>query len=73
LAAFCLEIAAAALAEDGERDRAAAILAATERARGRLGVAPDEDETAIRDRELAAIRPALDDTETPWRMGAVSI
>ena len=63
LVAFCLDVAAAALAEDGERDRAAAILAATERARERLGVAPDEDETAIRDRALAAIRRALDGTE----------
>ena len=63
LAAFCLDVAAAALAEDGERERAAAILAATERARERLGVAPDEDETAIRDRALAAIRPALGGAE----------
>jgi hypothetical protein len=63
LAAFCLDVAAAALAEDGERERAAAILAATERARERLGVAPDDDETAIRDRALAAIRPALDGAE----------
>jgi len=60
---WAVSVAAAALAEDGERDRAAAILAATERARERLGVAPDEDETAIRDRALAAIRRALDGTE----------
>lgn len=63
LAAFCLDVAAAALAEDGEPDRAAAILAATERARKRLGVAPDEDEMAIRNRALGAIRPALDGAE----------
>ncbi len=59
LAAYCLDVAAAALAEHGERDRPAAILGATERARERLGLVPDEDETAIRDRALAAMRPAL--------------
>jgi predicted ATPase/class 3 adenylate cyclase len=63
LAAFCLDVAAAALAEDGERGRAAAILAATERARERLGVAPDEDEIAIRERALGAIRASLDGAE----------
>ena len=71
LAAFCLDVAAAALAEEGERDRAAAILGATERARERLGLAPDEEETAIRDRALAAIRPALDgaELEAAWARG----
>lgn len=63
MAAFCLDVAAAVLAEDGERERAAAILAATERARERLGMAPDQDEIAIRDRALAAIGPALDGAE----------
>jgi hypothetical protein len=63
LAAFCLDVAAAALAEDGERGRAAPILAATERARERLGVAPDEDEVAIRERALGAIRASLDGAE----------
>jgi predicted ATPase/class 3 adenylate cyclase len=60
LAAFCLDVAAAALAEDGERERAASILAATERARERLGVAPDEDEVAIRERAIGAIRASSD-------------
>jgi predicted ATPase/class 3 adenylate cyclase len=60
LAAYCLDVAAAALAEEGERDRAAAILGATERARERLGMALDDEEKAMRDRALAAIQPALD-------------
>ena len=63
LAAYCLDVAAAALAEEGERDRAAAILGSTERARDRLGMALDDEEKAMRDRALGAIRPALDDTE----------
>ncbi len=71
LAAYCLDVAAAALAEDGERDRTAAILGATERARERLGLAPDEDETAIRDRALAAMGPVLDDVDLQraWARG----
>ena len=60
LAAYCLDVAAAALAEEGERDRAAAILGSTERARERLGMALDDEEKAMRDRALDAIRPALD-------------
>ena len=68
LAAFCLDIAAAALAEEGKRDSAAAILGATERARERLGMAPDDDEKAMRDRALAAIQPALDGAELEGAM-----
>jgi hypothetical protein len=60
LAAYCLDVAAAALAEEGERDRAAAILGSTERARERLGMALDDEEKAMRERALAAIQPALD-------------
>ena len=60
LAAYCLDVAAAALAEEGERDRAAAILGATERARERLGMALDDEEEAMRDRALEAMRPTLD-------------
>jgi predicted ATPase/class 3 adenylate cyclase len=72
LAAFCLDVAAAALAEEGERDRAAAILGATERARERMGLALDDDERAMRDRALAAIRPALDGAELTraWARGS---
>ncbi len=68
LAAFCLDVAAAALAEEGERDMAAAIMGATERARERLGLALDDDEKAMRDRALAAIRPALDGAELEGAM-----
>ena len=60
LAAYCLDVAAAALAEEGESDRPAAILGSTERARDRLGMALDDEEKAMRDRALAAIRPTLD-------------
>ena len=63
LAAYCLDVAAAALAEEGERDRAAAILGATERARERLGMALDDEEEAMRDRALDAIRPTLEGDE----------
>jgi uncharacterized membrane protein len=63
LAAYCLDVAAAALAEEGERDRAAAILGATERARERLGMALDDEEKAMRDRAMAAIQPVLDGAE----------
>jgi predicted ATPase/class 3 adenylate cyclase len=63
LAAYCLDVAAAALAEEGERDRAAAILGSTERARERLGMALDEEEKAMRDRALAAMQPVLDGAE----------
>ena len=71
LAAFCLDVAAAALAEQGEAESAAEILGATERARERLGLAPDEDETAIRDRAVAAMGPALDgvDLQRAWARG----
>ena len=60
VAAYCLDVAAAALAEEGERDRAAAILGSTERARERLGMALDEEEKAMRDRALVAMQPVLD-------------
>jgi hypothetical protein len=72
LAAFCLDVAAAALAGEGERDRAAAILGATERARERLGMALDDGEKAMRDRALAAIRPVLDgaELERAWARGS---
>jgi hypothetical protein len=68
LAAFCLDFAAAALAGEGERDRAAVILGATERARERLGMALDDDEKAMRNRALAAMRPALDGTQLEGAM-----
>lgn len=63
VAAYCLDVAATALAEEGERDRAAAILGATERTRERLGMALDDDEKAMRDRAMAAIQPVLDGAE----------
>jgi predicted ATPase/class 3 adenylate cyclase len=63
LAAYGLDVVAAALAVEGERDRAAAILGATERARERLGTALDDDEKAMRDRALAGMQPSLDDAE----------
>jgi predicted ATPase/class 3 adenylate cyclase len=69
LAAYCLDVAAAALAEEGERDRAVAILGATERARERLGMALDDEEKAMRDRALEAIRPALDAVDQDRALG----
>jgi predicted ATPase/class 3 adenylate cyclase len=69
LAAYCLDVAATALAEEGERDRAVAILGATERARERLGMALDDEEKAMRDRALEAIRPALDGVDLERALG----
>jgi predicted ATPase/class 3 adenylate cyclase len=58
LAAYCLDIAAAALAEEGAVAPAAAILDSTDRARRRLGIVPDDEETAMRERGRRAIDAA---------------
>lgn len=63
LTVYCLDIAAAGLAEEGESSEAATILGATERALERLEVEPDEDETAMQQRALAAIGTRLSATE----------
>ena len=60
LMAYCLVIAAAGMAQEGDVQPATEILGATELARVRLEVAPDEDERAMRERALDAIRRRLD-------------
>ena len=55
LAVYCLDLFAASAAARGDGRRAATILGATEAARKVMGVAPDEDEEAIRARALELI------------------
>lgn len=55
LAVYCLDLFAASAAARGDGHRAATILGATEAAREAMGVAPDEDESAIRARALELI------------------
>ncbi len=71
LTTYCLDIAAAGFAEEGESSEAATILGATERALERLEVAPDEDEVAMRERALAAIgtQMTVADVESAWSRG----
>ena len=71
LTAYCLDVAATGLAEEGDPEDAAAILGATERVRERLELEPDDDEAAMRGRALAAIRPRLDeaDLQRAWSRG----
>ena len=60
LEAYCLDLAAAGLAEQGESERAAIVLAATERKRDELGMALDDEEAAARERAFDRIRASLD-------------
>ena len=73
LTAYCLDVAAAGLAVDEERepDQAATILGATERARERLELEPDDDEVAMRRRALTALHPRLAaaELERAWSQG----
>jgi predicted ATPase/class 3 adenylate cyclase len=71
LTAYCLDVAATGLAEEGAPEHAAAILGATEHVRERLELEPDDDEEAMRGRALAAIRPRLDEAELAraWSRG----
>ncbi len=55
LAVYCLDLFAASAAARGDGRRAATILGATEAAREAMGVAPDEDEEAMRARALELI------------------
>jgi hypothetical protein len=63
LAAYALDIAAAAFAETGRADVAATILGATERAREQLGLEPDEEETAMREDAAGHIRASITPAE----------
>ena len=71
LTAYCLDVTAAALAEEGETEHAAVILGATERVRERLELEPDGDEVAMRERALDAIRAhlAAADVDRAWLRG----
>jgi predicted ATPase/class 3 adenylate cyclase len=57
LAAWCLELFAAAVAAAGDQRRAAAILAAVDAARHAMGVEPDADEQALRQQVLKLLDP----------------
>ena len=57
LAVGCLELCAAAEAAAGDQPRAAAILAATAAARETMGIEPDADDEAIRQRALQLLGP----------------
>jgi non-specific serine/threonine protein kinase len=63
LAAYALDIAAAALAQAGRAEVAATILGATERAREQLGLEPDEEEVAMREDAAAHIRASIPSAE----------
>lgn len=68
LAAFCLDLAAAAAARE-EPQRSATILGATEAAREAMGVPPDEQELAIRARALELLGQARSSVEDAWAEG----
>jgi hypothetical protein len=57
LAAWCLDLFAAAVAAAGDQRRAAAILAAVDAARHAMGVQPDADEQALRQQVLKLLDP----------------
>jgi hypothetical protein len=57
LAAWCLELFAAAVAAAGDQRRAAAILAAVDAVRHAMGVEPDADDQALRQRILKLLDP----------------
>src|SRR5207342_3588123 len=71
LTAYCLDVTATALAEEGDGEHAAVILGATERVRERLELDPDEDEAAMRQRALDAIQARLPsaEVERAWSRG----
>jgi hypothetical protein len=68
LTAYCLDVTATALAEEGDGEHAAVILGATERVRERLELDPDGDEAAMRQRALEAIRARPPSAEVEARL-----
>ena len=69
LAVYCLDLFAASAAASGDVRRAATILAATEAAREKMGVGPDEDEEAIRAPVLKLIGESGGSVQTEWAKG----
>ncbi len=69
LVAFCLDLLAASAAARGDVRRAATILGATEAAREAMGVAPDEEEEALRAWALERIRARRRVLEAAWAEG----
>jgi len=69
LTAFCLDLAAAAAAAQGEPRRSATILGATETAREAMGVPPDEQELAVRARALELLGQTRSSVEDAWVEG----
>lgn len=69
LAVHCLDLFAASAAARGDGRRAATILGATEAAREAMGVAPDDDESAIRARALELIGGERRVVEAAWAEG----
>jgi predicted ATPase/class 3 adenylate cyclase len=57
LAAWCLDLFAAAVAAAGDQRRAASILAAVDAARHAMGIEPDADEQALRQQVLKLLDP----------------
>jgi hypothetical protein len=61
LAAWCLDLFAAAVAAAGDQRRAAAILAAVDAARHAMGTEPDTDEQAVRQQVTKLLDPRRQD------------
>jgi predicted ATPase/class 3 adenylate cyclase len=69
LTAYCLDLFAAAAAGRGDIRRAATVLGTTEAAREAMGVAPDEEEAAIRARALERLDGGGPAVEQAWAEG----
>jgi predicted ATPase/DNA-binding transcriptional LysR family regulator len=69
LVAFCLDQVAASAATRGDAARAAKLLGATEVAREAMGVVPDDQEGAIRNRALEQVDPADPRLADAWAKG----
>ena len=69
LTAYCLDLFAAATAAQGDLQRAATLLGATEAARERMGVEPDEDEAPIRQMAEVSIAAHRASLEKDWLRG----
>jgi len=69
LAVYCLELLAASTAAQGDLERAATILGATDAARETMGVGPDEDEAAIRAKTLEWLGSEPEPFAEAWEQG----
>ncbi|HUG49223.1 MAG TPA: adenylate/guanylate cyclase domain-containing protein [Candidatus Limnocylindria bacterium] len=69
LTLHALELFAAAAANAGDLHTAATILAATEAARQRDELSPDDDEAAVRSFALNKLEPLRDDAAEAWQLG----